>query len=94
MERFLIELPHQGNDVSCWQVVQVLFETGSHFLTNADWGCLDGEHKAWMTVNADSKEAARCLLPVAFRRQAKIVKLKTFTLEELNEFLRHHESTL
>ena len=94
MDRYLIELPHDERDMSCWEVVRVLLETGSHFLTNADWGCLDGEHKAWITVDAESREAARCLLPVAFRSQAKIVKLKKFTLDELNEFLRHHQDTV
>jgi hypothetical protein len=65
--------------------------TGSHFLTHADWGCMDGEHKAWIIVEVDSKEEARCILPPAFRSQARIVGLNRFTMEEIEEIFRQHQ---
>jgi len=90
MARFLIEVPHEAEPTACARAVKVFLETGSHFLTNADWGCLDGEHKAWIIVELDSKEEARALLPPAYRPEAKIVKLNKFTMEEIDEMIRHH----
>ena len=91
MARFLIEVPHEADTAACAYAVQIFLKTGSHFLTHADWGCTDGEHKAWLTVEVNSKEEARRILPVAYRAQAKIVKLNKFTLAEIDEHLRHHQ---
>ena len=91
MGRFLIEVPHEAEQVACARVVKILLQTGSHFLTHCDWGCMDGEHKAWIIVEVPSKEDARYILPPAFRSQAKIVSLCKFTIEEMDEILRHHE---
>jgi len=91
MERFFIEVPHEGEKVECARAVQILLSTGSHYLTHADWGCLDGEHKGWVTVEVESKEEARAILPVAYRSQAKIVKLNKFSLKEIDELLQHHK---
>ncbi|MGF1643386.1 MAG: hypothetical protein ACFCUJ_07040 [Thiotrichales bacterium] len=90
MPRFLIEVPHEENTLACAKVVKVFLERGSHFLTHADWGCKDGDHKAWLTVDVDSKEQARAILPPAYRHDAKIVQLNHFTLEEIDELLRYH----
>jgi hypothetical protein len=91
MARFLIEVPHEAKKLECARAVQIFLNTGSHFLTHADWGCLDGEHKAWIIVEVESKEEARYILPPAYRSQAKIVKLNNFTIDEVEEILRHHQ---
>lgn len=91
MGRFLIEVPHEAEKVACARIVKIFLQTGSHFLTHCDWGCKDGEHKAWIIVDVPSKEDARYILPPAFRSQAKIVSLCKFTIEEMDEILRHHE---
>ena len=91
MARFLIEVPHEAEEVECARAVQILLRTGSHFLTHAEWGCLDGEHKAWMIMELETKEEARSILPPAYRSQAKIVELNKFTMEEIEGILRHHE---
>jgi hypothetical protein len=92
MARFLIEVPHAPEKVACARAVEIFLKTGSHFLSNADWGCLDGNHNAWITVEVDSKDEARYILPPAFRAQAKIVQLNKFTMEEIDEILRHHRN--
>jgi hypothetical protein len=51
----------------------------------------DGVHKAWMVVGVDSKDEARSIVPPAFRAQAKIVQLNTFTMEDIEGILRLHE---
>lgn len=87
MPRYLIEAPHEENTVACARVVEVFLRTGSHFLSNADWGCMDGDHKAWCIIEVDSKEEARAVVPPLFRHLATIRKLNKFTIEEI---LRHH----
>jgi hypothetical protein len=91
MARFFIEVPHEADEVACKRAVQIFLSTGSHFLTHADWGCLDGEHKAWIIVELDSKEEARSILPPAYRSQAKIVQLNKFTMEDIEDLRRHHQ---
>lgn len=91
MPRFLIELHHEDQVLACARVVQVFLATGSHFLTHADWGCMDGEHTAWIIVEVDSKEQARSILPPAFRSQAKIVALNKFTLEQIDGIISRHQ---
>jgi hypothetical protein len=90
MARFFIEVPHEAKKEECARAAQIFLNTGSHFLTNADWGCLDGEHKAWIIVEVENKEEARFILPSVFRSQAKIVSLNKFTMEDIDELSRHH----
>ena len=90
MPRFLIEVPHEPEVRACAQVVQVFLTSGSHFLTNADWGCLDGDHSAWIVVDVDTKEEARSIVPPAFRRQAKVVGLNSFSMELIDSIMSRH----
>ena len=76
MTRFLIEVPHENKKEACERAVRVFLATGSHFMTNADWGCHDNEHKAWFVVDMESKEEARAILPLLFRQDAKIIALR------------------
>jgi hypothetical protein len=91
MPKFFIEVPHKAEKVECARAVQIFLMSGSHFLTNAEWGCMDGEHKAWMIVEVDSKQDAESIVPPSFRPQAKIVQLNRFTLEDIDDLLSHHE---
>jgi hypothetical protein len=90
MARYLLEVEHDAAEIECIRAVEVFMQSGSHFLTNAEWGCMDGEHKAWIIMDADDKEQARCVIPPAFRSQAKIVCLNKFTLQEMDEIRRQH----
>jgi hypothetical protein len=91
LARFLVEVPHEPDRVACAVAVRILLTTGSHFLTHADFGCLDGEHRAWIIVEGETKEEVRSILPPPYRSQAKIVKLNKFSLEEIDEILREHK---
>lgn len=92
MARFLIEVPHEPEPTACIRAVEVFLQTGSHFLSNADWGCLDGEHKAWVILEAENKEEAQFVLPPAFRPQAKIVKVDKFTMDDVTKMFEHHQA--
>ncbi len=70
--------------------INIFLRSGSHFLAQADWGCLDGEHKAWLIVEAENKDEIIRIIPSAFRSDAKIVKLHTFTTEEMDSIEETH----
>jgi hypothetical protein len=92
MARFLIEVPHEATTVGCARAVEVFLRTGSHFLTHADWGCKDGDHRAWIVLEVGSREEARDVIPSAFRTQARIVQLNAFALKEIEDLLRVHDA--
>jgi len=92
MAKFLIEVPHPEETVACARVVDVFLKTGSHYLTGADWGCKDGVHKSWMLVDVDGKEDALRIVPPAFRAQARVVQLNSFSMNEIDSILKKHEA--
>lgn len=91
MDRFLIEVPHEAEEAACVRAVKVLLESGSHYLTNAEFGCTDGVHKGWIIVTADSKTEARDTLHPAYRAQATVTRLNKFSMEELDQLIAHHQ---
>jgi hypothetical protein len=94
MSKFLLEVPHEEDMVSCEKAVRILLSTGSHFMTHAQFGCHDGVHKAWVIVDVDNKEEARAIIPSEYRNQSLVVKLTQFSLGKLNNIVVYHsEST-
>ena len=92
MPNFLIEVEHEETEMACLRAIKILQDSGSHYLTNADFGCKDGVHKAWIIVEVDSKEEARSILPPVYRTSATIVGLNKFSKEEIDDLLKHHKS--
>ncbi len=90
MPRFLIEVPHEAQVVACARAAQVLLQTGSHFLTHAEFGCKDGDHRAWIFVEGDSKAEVRNILPIPYRAKARVIELNRFSLEELETLIEMH----
>lgn len=90
MARFLIEVPHEGDSMACAKVVQVFLSSGSHLLSHADWGCMDGNHSAWLVVDVDRREDALQVVPPAFREKARIVALNKFTMEQIETLMKQH----
>ena len=90
MPRFLIEVPHETEVVACSKAAKLLLETGSHFVTHADFGCMDGDHRAWIFVEGQDKAEVRNMVPVSYRSAARIVGLNKFSIEELDELIRLH----
>jgi hypothetical protein len=90
MARFLVEVPHDEGMVPCARVVDIFFKTGSHFLTNADWGCKDGVHKSWFIADVDRRDDARDIVPPPLRSGAKVVALNTFAIAEIEHILNQY----
>jgi hypothetical protein len=92
MQRFLVEVGHDSEMASCAHAVRVFLSSGSHFLTHAVWGCKDGVHNAWIILEADSKEEARCVVPPAFRSRSRVVGLIEFGgVEQIDGMLGLHQ---
>jgi hypothetical protein len=91
MSRFLIELEHEANVEACKRAVMTILTSGSHFLTNAEWGCEDGVHKCCIIVDMDSKEEARAILPPVYRKEAHITQVKRYTLEKMKKALKEEQ---
>jgi hypothetical protein len=90
MPRFLIEVSHDAGALACVRAVEAFLRSGSHFLARADWGCKDGDHKAWLIVDVASKEDARSIVPSDFRPRTRVVGLHAFSVEEVAEMRKHH----
>lgn len=92
MEKYLVEVTHSDDQVECLRTIQIFLSSGSHFLTHADWGCLDGEHKAWFVIDVENKQEALQIVPSYYKKNTKIIKLSRFNLQEVENLLEHHET--
>ncbi len=93
MPKYLIEVPHTPDPLGCAQVVKVFLTSGSHFLSHAEWGCMDNVHSAWMIVEVGDKSEAMGIVPPAFRSEAKVVRLTHFKLDKIEETIRRHSAS-
>lgn len=91
MPRYMIQTSHDPSPAACLRVLDAFAVAGAHYLMRADWGCMDGEHTAWIVVEADSDEAARLMVPPVLRKTAKVVKLNKFTPEQIRELHIQHQ---
>ena len=91
MTKFLVEVSHSPEKIECLRTIQIFLSSGSHFLTHADWGCLDGEHKAWFVMEVDSKAEALRVVPSFYWKDTKITKLSKFNLTEVENLLKKHQ---
>ncbi len=85
MAKYLIEAPHESSPQACLRALDAFLQAGAHFLTNAEWGCMDGDHRAWIIIDADSEAEARMVIPPVLRHSAHVVKLTKFTPEKIRE---------
>lgn len=91
MPKYLIEVPHGETKEACERAVKVFMGTGSHFVTNADWGCADNVHKAWIIAELDNKQEALNILPPLFRKDATVTLLENYSPADFNEAIELHK---
>ena len=92
MPKYLIEVPHDSDRAACLVAIRAFLNSGSHFVANADWGCRDGDHRAWIVVDVGTKDEARAIVPPLYRAHAKIVGLNKYTLREIEGMMQGHQS--
>jgi len=90
MAKFLVEVSHGPEKINCLRSVQILLSTGSHFLTHADWGCLDGVHKAWFIADVENREEALQIIPPFYRKDTTITELNKFNLKDVEEMINNY----
>jgi len=93
MARFLIEVTHEAERVACARVVKVFLTSGSHLLTHADWGCMDGDHRAWLIVDVADKNEAMGIVPPELRPTARVVGLNQFSIGQIDVILKKHSAS-
>lgn len=89
MPRFLIEVSHDSEHEGCVRALHALVTLGSHYVTQADWGCKHGVHKGWMIVELDSKDDAQRIVPPSLRKDFRVVELNKFTEQEIKDTVRN-----
>jgi hypothetical protein len=83
MPRYMIQSSHDPDPASCLRVIEAFMYAGSHYLTNTEWGCKDGQHTGWLIVEANDDVAARLMVPPVIRKTATLVKLTRFSPEQV-----------
>ncbi len=63
MPQYMIQHFHDPSPKECFRILDAFVAIGAHYLTNAFWGCLAGEHTAWIIVEADNDHQARLMAP-------------------------------
>jgi len=51
---------------------------------------LSGGDRAWLTVDVETEQEVRAIVPPAFRSQAKIIRLNSLGKEPINDTLCDH----
>ncbi len=85
MEKFLIEIINGGDKASCLRSIQSFLSSRTHYVTSAEWGCIDGENKAWLIIKTSNSDDALRIIPAAYRETARITKLHKFSGKEIDE---------
>ena len=91
MPRYLIELSHRDEHFACVKALRAIEQSGSHFVTHADWGCKAGTHSGWLIAELDSRDEAMGMVPPEFRQEVRIVELNRFTKEQITSLIAELE---
>jgi hypothetical protein len=91
MTQYLIELSHGDERLACIRALRAIQEYGSHFVTQAQWGCRAGVHSGWLIAELPSRDEAMLMVPPQFRDEARIVELNKFTPAEIATYITELE---
>ena len=92
MARFLIEIQHADDFEGCVKALDAIVNFGSHLVTNAEFGCEDGEHCGWLIVEVDTRAEALQMIPPKLRDGARIVQLKKWSRAEIEAMMKELEA--
>ncbi len=79
MDRYLVTVHHTLEE--CKKALKQIEAIGT--ITHFEWGCKDGEHVGWVTIEAENKAQALMVVPTSLRPNAKVIKVIKFTPEEV-----------
>ena len=75
MATFAIKAVHNAEHEDSRRVRESLARYGSHFLTHAKWGCQEGDHSAWLCVEADCEDEVRLMVPPILRSSTTVTRI-------------------
>ena len=93
MPKFLVEVTHDAEQIACARVVKIFLASGSHYLSQAEWGCMDGEHRSWMIVDVEDKREALAIVPPLLRPATRVIGLNRFSLDQVDAILSKHPTS-
>jgi len=82
---YLIEAAHSPDE--CAQAMDEALARGPRFLAQFDWGCVEGEHTGWATVEAEDASEARSMVPAVVRSRARVVRVGKASPDLVNAML-------
>jgi hypothetical protein len=77
MKQFIVISNHTGDD--CVRALKETLAIG--YLHHFQWGCKDGVHTGWATIEANDRGEAMLSVPTFLRPQAQVVQLYTYREE-------------
>ena len=80
-------MTHSDEHTACVRALRAIEQYGSHFVTQANWGCKAGIHCGWLIVEVDNDKEAMQLVPPELRGEARIVALNQFTKEDIADLI-------
>lgn len=86
MDKYLVASPHTPEE--CLRALDEILAKGPKALGAVEWGCMAGDHTGYAIIEAGSEPQARETVPAFLRGKARVVKLNTFTPEQIREFHR------
>ena len=66
-------------------ILDEVLKQGEDTLAKWEWGCMSGDHRGWIVVEADSESAAKNTVPSPIRGKSNAVKLEKFTPQDIAE---------
>jgi hypothetical protein len=75
MATFAIKAVHDAGHEDSRRMRDCLGRAGVHFLTHAKWGCSEGDHSAWLLVEADCEDDVRLMVPPVLRRSSTVIRI-------------------
>lgn len=82
-EKYLIMTSHTPEQ--CVRDLDAFQAANPKLLATVEWGCMVGDHTGYVVVDAANEDAAREMLPASMRMGARIVKVTTFTPEQIRQ---------
>jgi hypothetical protein len=81
--RFLVTAPHTKEE--CMKTLDEAKAVGKNFLAKVDWGCMAGDHTAYVILEAKDEAAVREMIPASWS-EVRVVKLNKFTPAQIESF--------
>jgi hypothetical protein len=80
---YMVSVPHTPE--SCLAAMDQMAKN-KQLLKETEWGCMSGDHTAYLRLNANSPEDAISKLPEPMRADAKAEKVVKLTPKQIEEF--------